>query len=46
MADEELHSYDVSAIFTIMPIDIVLKVIRAKLDEDNSLKERTPTGAG
>ena len=32
--DEELQSYDVSALFMSVPIDKVLKVIKAKLEEN------------
>ena len=40
--DEELYSYDVSALFTSVSIDKSPKVIQVKLEEDNNLSERTP----
>ena len=40
-AGECLSSYDVSALFTSVPIDPALKVIKALLVKDNTLKERT-----
>ena len=36
-----LSSYDVSALFTSVPIDPALKVIKDLLVKDNTLKERT-----
>ena len=38
---ECLSSYDVSALFTSVPIDPALKIIKDLLDKDNTLKERT-----
>ena len=40
--DEELRSYNVSTLFMSVPIDKVLEVIRLKLEEYNTLSERTP----
>ena len=38
---EWLSSYDVSALFTSVPIDPALKIIKDLLDKDTTLKERT-----
>ena len=38
---ECLSSYDVSALFTSVPIDPALNIIKDLLDKDNTLKERT-----
>ena len=38
---ECLSSYDVSALFTSVPVDPVLKVIKDPLEKDPTLKERT-----
>ena len=43
---ECLSSYDVSALFTSVPIDPALKVIKDLLDKDNTLKERTVMEVG
>ena len=39
--DEELRSYDVSALFKSVPIDKPLVVITEKLEKDDTLCERT-----
>ena len=42
LAPEEcLHSYDVSALFTSVPVDPALNIMRDLLDNDHTLKERT-----
>ena len=38
---ECLSSYDVSALFTLVPMDPALNIIRDLLDKDHTLKERT-----
>ena len=38
---ECLSSYDVSALFTSVPVDPALNIIRDLLDKDHTLKERT-----
>ena len=38
---ECLSSYDVSALFTLVPIDPALTIIKDLLEKDNTLKERT-----
>ena len=43
---ECLSSYDVSALFTSVPIDPALKVIKDLLDKDTTLKERTVMEVG
>ena len=40
--DEELCSNDMSALFTSVPVGKALEVIREKLEEDESLRDRTP----
>ena len=40
--DEELRSYDVSALFTSVPVDKAMDIISRKLEEDESLSNRTP----
>ena len=39
--DEELCFYNVSTLFTSMPVNKMLEVITAKLEEDNTLTQRT-----
>jgi hypothetical protein len=39
--DEEMRSFDVSALFTSVPVDKALEIIRGKLIEDTNLKQRT-----
>ena len=41
-----LSSYDVSALFTSVPIDHALNIIKDLLDKDNALKERTVMEVG
>ena len=38
---ECLSSYDVSALFTSVPVDAVLRVIKDLLEQDPTLKDRT-----
>ena len=45
-AAECLSSYDVSALFTSVPIDPALNIIKDLLDKDNTLKERTVMEVG
>ena len=45
-AGECLSSYDVSALFTSVPIDPALNIIKDLLDKDNTLKERTVMEVG
>ena len=39
--DEELRSYDVTALFTSVPVDKALDIIENRLKEDPTLKDRT-----
>ena len=43
---ECLSSYDVSALFTSVPIDPALNIIKDLLDKDTTLKERTVMEVG
>ena len=43
---ECVSSYDVSALFTSVPIDPALNIIKDLLDKDNTLKERTVMEVG
>ena len=43
---ECLSSYDVSALFTSVPIDLALNIIKDLLDKDTTLKERTVMEVG
>ena len=43
---ECLSSYDVSALFTSVPIDPALNIIKDLLEKDNTLKERTVMEVG
>ena len=40
--DEELRSYDVSALFTSVPVDKAMVIIKRRLQEDVTLVKRTP----
>ena len=39
--DEELRSYDVTALYTSVPIDKALTVIKHRLEEDSTFRNRT-----
>ena len=39
--DEELRSYDVSALFTSIPVNKAMVIIRRRLEEDENLNKRT-----
>ena len=39
--DEELQSYDVSALFTSVPVDKAVELITEKLEEDQTLRDMT-----
>ncbi|XP_072038548.1 uncharacterized protein [Amphiura filiformis] len=43
--DEELRSYDVTALFTFVPVDKALRIIQARLEQDNTLSDRTRLSA-
>ena len=43
--DEELRSYDVTALFTSVPVDKALKIVQARLEQDKTLKDRTRLSA-
>ncbi len=38
---QKLVSYDVSALFTSIPVPDAIKVVRIKLDEESKLQDRT-----
>ena len=40
--DEELRSYDVSALFTSIPVNKAMVIIRRRLEEDENINKRTP----
>ena len=40
--DEELRSYDVSALFTSVPVDKAMVIIKRRLQDDVTLAKRTP----
>ena len=40
--DEELHSYNMSALFPCVPVDKAIQMIREKLEEDQAPGARTP----
>ena len=40
--DEDLCSYDMSSLFTSVPVAMTFYVINEKLEEDQTLKDRTP----
>ncbi|XP_072039137.1 uncharacterized protein [Amphiura filiformis] len=39
--EEELRSYDVSALFTSVPVDKALRIVRSRLEQDSALGDRT-----
>jgi hypothetical protein len=41
LENEEMRSYDVTALFTSVPVDKAMDVIRTRLEGDNTLKHRT-----
>ena len=43
---QELIAYDVSALFTSIPVPDAIKAVRIKLDEDPKLQDRTPLSRG
>ena len=43
--DKELRSYDITALFTSVPVDKALTVIQARLEQDNTLGDKTNLSA-
>ena len=44
--DECISSYDVKALFTSVPVELVIKIIRQKLEQENKLPYRTVMNIG
>ena len=43
--DEVLASFDITLLFTNVPVDEAVRVIKTKLQDDETLKDRTPLSA-